>query len=146
MRSPNASRRNRGRSHNGRRNGSGINQVFDKNGAENKLKGNALQVHEKYHALARDAKSAGDSIKAENYLQHAEHFHRVHNSALNTHSENNNLKEKDDKQKNVILMNTDNSNDNKKKNEVRDLNKKVSVEKKLIKKNVKNNENTEMTD
>ena len=66
MRVPNASRRNRGRSNNIRRNGSGINQVFDGNGSENRVKGNALQVHEKYQALARDAKSSGDRIKAEN--------------------------------------------------------------------------------
>tara|TARA_Y100001001_G_C7779235_1_gene228334 strand:+ start:55 stop:450 length:396 start_codon:yes stop_codon:yes gene_type:complete len=92
MRALNASRRNRGRNNNIRRNGSGINQVFDGNGSENRVKGNALQVHEKYQALARDAKSSGDRIKAENYLQHAEHFHRVHQSKNTFNSENGSLK------------------------------------------------------
>ena len=27
--------------------------------------------------LARDASSAGDTVKAENYLQHAEHYNRI---------------------------------------------------------------------
>ena len=65
MRPTNSSRRNRGRNNSGRRNGSGFNQGFDSNGIENKLKGNAIQVHEKYLSLARDANSSGDTIKAE---------------------------------------------------------------------------------
>lgn len=32
---------------------------------------------DRYLALARDASSAGDRIKAEGYLQHAEHYYRV---------------------------------------------------------------------
>jgi len=114
MRVPNASRRNRGRSNNIRRNGSGINQVFDGNGSENRVKGNALQVHEKYQALARDAKSSGDRIKAENYLQHAEHFHRVHQSKNTFNSENGSLKGNDDKQKNMISIGNKNVNNNEK--------------------------------
>ena len=114
MRVPNASRRNRGRNNNIRRNGSGINQVFDGNGSENRVKGNALQVHEKYQALARDAKSSGDRIKAENYLQHAEHFHRVHQSKNTFNSENGSLKGNDDKQKNMISIENENANNNEK--------------------------------
>ncbi len=114
MRSSNASRRNRGRNNNIRRNGSGINQVFDGNGSENRVKGNALQVHEKYQALARDAKSSGDRIKAENYLQHAEHFHRVHQSKNTFNSENGSLKGNDDKQKNIISIENENANNNEK--------------------------------
>ena len=114
MRVPNASRRNRGRNNNIRRNGSGINQVFDGNGSENRVKGNALQVHEKYQALARDAKSSGDRIKAENYLQHAEHFHRVHQSKNTFNSENGSLKGNDDKQKNMISIGNKNVNNNEK--------------------------------
>jgi hypothetical protein len=34
-------------------------------------------VVEKYLQLARDATVAGESIKAENYFQHAEHYYRV---------------------------------------------------------------------
>ena len=114
MRVLNASRRNRGRNNNIRRNGGGINQVFDGNGSENRVKGNALQVHEKYQALARDAKSSGDRIKAENYLQHAEHFHRVHQSKNTFNSENGSLKGNDDKQKDMILIGNKNANNNEK--------------------------------
>ena len=114
MRALNASRRHRGRNNNIRRNGSGINKVFDGNGSENRVKGNALQVHEKYQALARDAKSSGDRIKAENYLQHAEHFHRVHQSKNTFNSENGSLKGNDDKQKNMISIGNKNVNNNEK--------------------------------
>ena len=114
MRSLNASRRNRGRNNNIRRNGIGINQVFDGNGSENRVKGNALQVHEKYQAMARDAKSSGDRIKAENYLQHAEHFHRVHQSKNTFNSTNGSLKGNDDKQKNMISIGNKNANNNEK--------------------------------
>ena len=37
-------------------------------------------------------------------LQHAEHFHRVHHSKNTFNSENGNLKENDDKQKNMISI------------------------------------------
>ncbi len=36
-----------------------------------------MQVCDRYLALARDASSSGDRIKAEGYLQHAEHYYRV---------------------------------------------------------------------
>lgn len=38
-----------------------------------------MQVCDRYLALARDASSSGDRIKAEGYLQHAEHYYRVVN-------------------------------------------------------------------
>lgn len=37
----------------------------------------AQQQREKYQNMARDAMSMGDRVLAENYLQHADHFHRV---------------------------------------------------------------------
>ena len=106
MRSSNASRRNRGRNSNGRRNGVGVNQIFESNGSETKVKGNAQQVNERYQVLARDAKSSGDSIKAENYFQHAEHYHRLHSTLLNAaHANGNNFnREKEEKQKNVVAI------------------------------------------
>ena len=106
MRSSNASRRNRGRNTNGRRNGVGINQIFESNGNDSKVKGNAQQVNEKYQLLARDAKSSGDVIKAENYFQHAEHYHRLHSSLLNAAQANGNNfnREKEEKQKNVVAI------------------------------------------
>jgi hypothetical protein len=52
-------------------------QNYDSNGPEVRIRGNAYQVYDKYQALARDAQSAGDRVKAENYLQHAEHYYRI---------------------------------------------------------------------
>ena len=106
MRSSNASRRNKGRNTNGRRNGVGINQIFESNGSDSKVKGNAQQVNEKYQLLARDAKSSGDVIKAENYFQHAEHYHRLHSSLLSaTQANGNNFnREKEEKQKNIVAI------------------------------------------
>ena len=40
---------------------------------------NAPKLIEKYNDLAREASSNGDKILSENYLQHADHFTRVHN-------------------------------------------------------------------
>lgn len=37
----------------------------------------AQQQREKYQNMARDAMSMGDRVLAENYLQHADHYHRV---------------------------------------------------------------------
>jgi hypothetical protein len=39
--------------------------------------GNAHQKYERYVALAREASSNGDTVEAENYYQHAEHYFRV---------------------------------------------------------------------
>lgn len=53
------------------------NQIFDSNGPDMRVRGNAFQVHEKYQALAKDALTSGDRVLAENYLQHAEHYYRI---------------------------------------------------------------------
>ncbi|MCB1539212.1 MAG: DUF4167 domain-containing protein [Rhodospirillales bacterium] len=55
-------------------------QVFDSNGPDVRIRGTAWQVHEKYLALAKDAAASGDSIMAENYMQHAEHYQRIINT------------------------------------------------------------------
>ncbi|MEO1310160.1 MAG: DUF4167 domain-containing protein [Pseudomonadota bacterium] len=60
-----------------RRQGGNVNRALDSNGPDVKIRGTAAQIFEKYQALARDAQSAGDRVKAENYLQHAEHYFRV---------------------------------------------------------------------
>lgn len=44
------------------------------------MRGNAIQVCEKYQSLARDATSVGDRVMAENYFQHAEHYQRIVNA------------------------------------------------------------------
>jgi hypothetical protein len=44
---------------------------------DNRQRGNATQLLEKYRALARDAQQAGDRVTAEYYLQYAEHYFRL---------------------------------------------------------------------
>lgn len=44
---------------------------------DNRQRGNASQLLEKYRALARDAQQAGDRVTAEYYLQYADHYYRV---------------------------------------------------------------------
>ncbi|MGI9413172.1 MAG: DUF4167 domain-containing protein [Hyphomicrobiales bacterium] len=67
-------KKNRGRN---RRPSSPTNRVFESNGPDVKIRGNASHVSEKYLTLARDAQSSGDPVAAENYLQHAEHYLRI---------------------------------------------------------------------
>lgn len=52
-------------------------QVFDSNGPEVRIRGNAFQVYDKYLTMARDAQASGDRVKAESLLQHAEHYYRI---------------------------------------------------------------------
>ena len=60
-----------------RRQGVNPNRALDSNGPDVRIRGTANQIYDKYQALARDAASAGDRIKAESYLQHAEHYFRL---------------------------------------------------------------------
>lgn len=60
-----------------RRQGVNPNRALDSNGPDVRIRGTANQIYDKYQALARDAQSSGDRVKAENYLQHAEHYFRV---------------------------------------------------------------------
>jgi Domain of unknown function (DUF4167) len=81
----NNNNRNRNRNNNNnRRNtggnlggGSGNNKVFDSNGPDIKLRGTTQTIAEKYMQLGRDAQSSGDTVAAENYYQHAEHYYRL---------------------------------------------------------------------
>ena len=96
MRVSNTPKRHRSRNNNSRRNSnSQKNNPYDNN-KDTKIKGNAIQVHEKYQSLARDAITAGDIIKAEYYFQHAEHYHRVHKLTQNNQIEK--------RQKNVVKI------------------------------------------
>jgi hypothetical protein len=47
------------------------------NGRDNRQRGNAAQLLEKYKSLARDAQLAGDRVQTEYYLQFADHYFRV---------------------------------------------------------------------
>ena len=76
--------RNRNNNNNNNRNdgnrGRGQNpmtRVFESNGPDIKIRGTASHVAEKYVQLARDARSSGDPVAAENYYQHAEHYFRL---------------------------------------------------------------------
>jgi hypothetical protein len=65
-------------SHNsGRKPQNPLSRNFESSGPDVKIRGTAAQIAEKYIALARDASSSGDSVMAENYLQHAEHYNRI---------------------------------------------------------------------
>lgn len=67
----------RGRNQRRRQGGMNVNRALDSNGPDVRIRGTASQIYEKYQTLARDAASAGDRVKVENYLQHAEHYYRV---------------------------------------------------------------------
>lgn len=49
----------------------------DGNRQDNRQRGNAAQLLEKYKSLARDSQLAGDRVQTETYLQFAEHYFRV---------------------------------------------------------------------
>jgi hypothetical protein len=67
----------RNRNQRRRQGGMNVNRALDSNGPDVRIRGTANQIYEKYLALARDAASSGDRVKAENYLQHAEHYFRL---------------------------------------------------------------------
>ena len=77
MRNGTSNRRARGR--NNRNNKGGMNRatVYDSNGPDVRIRGTAFQICEKYEALAKDARAIGDTVMAESYLQHAEHYQRI---------------------------------------------------------------------
>lgn len=62
-------RQNRRRGRGGQRN--------QGNRQDNRQRGNATQLLDKYKGLARDAQMSGDRVQAEYYLQFADHYHRV---------------------------------------------------------------------
>src|SRR6478672_13563385 len=72
--------RQRGRN-GGRKHVNPLSRNYESNGPDVKVRGNAAHVAEKYLQLARDAQSSGDSVMAENYLQHAEHYFRIISAA-----------------------------------------------------------------
>jgi len=71
----NQNRRSRGRS---RKSPNPLTRSYESNGPEGvKVRGAPAHIAERYMTLARDAQSAGDTVAAENYLQHAEHYNRI---------------------------------------------------------------------
>lgn len=53
------------------------NHVFDSNGPEQRVRGTAQQLFEKYQQMGRDAATSGDRVTAESYFQYAEHYFRI---------------------------------------------------------------------
>jgi hypothetical protein len=49
----------------------------DGNRQDNRQRGNAAQLLEKYKSMARDAQLGGDRVQTEVYLQYADHYYRV---------------------------------------------------------------------
>jgi hypothetical protein len=70
-------RNNNNNNNNNRRGQNSMTRVFESNGPDIKIRGTASHVAEKYVQLARDARSSGDPVAAENYYQHAEHYFRL---------------------------------------------------------------------
>src|SRR6202023_645616 len=68
---------NNNNNNNNRRGQNPMTRVFESNGRDIKIRGTASHVAEKYVQLARDARSSGDPVAAENYYQHAEHYFRL---------------------------------------------------------------------
>lgn len=79
--------RQNGRRGRGRGNGGGGMRPMNGGGQErgnridNRARGNANQLHEKYKTLARDAQTSGDRVMTEYYLQFADHYFRVLNES-----------------------------------------------------------------
>lgn len=67
----------RGRNRGGRKPQNTMSRNFESSGPDVKIRGTAMHIAEKYGSLARDAMSSGDTVAAENYLQHAEHYNRI---------------------------------------------------------------------
>ncbi len=80
MRPNQQNKRSRSRNSN-RKNSNPLTRSYESNGPDVRVRGNAAHVAEKYVQLARDANSSGDSVAAENYLQHAEHYFRIISAA-----------------------------------------------------------------
>jgi len=75
---PNQQNKNRSRGrNNGRKHSNPASRNYESNGPDVKIRGNAAHIAEKYVQLARDAQASGDSVTAENYFQHAEHYFRI---------------------------------------------------------------------
>ncbi|WP_119392901.1 DUF4167 domain-containing protein [Taklimakanibacter lacteus] len=75
--------RGRNRRHSGGGGGGGggggnpLNRVYESNGPDVKVRGTAQTVADKYLQLGRDAQVSGDTVMAESYYQHAEHYLRI---------------------------------------------------------------------
>jgi len=77
MRNRNNNSNNNNNNNHNRRGQNPMTRVYESNGPDIKIRGTASHIAEKYLQLARDARSSGDPVAAENYYQHAEHYFRL---------------------------------------------------------------------
>src|SRR5437773_11196140 len=89
MRNRNNNNHNNNNNNTNRRGQNPMTRVFESNGPDIKIRGTASHVAEKYVQLARDARSSGDPVAAENYYQHAEHYFRLIAAAQEQFRQNN---------------------------------------------------------
>jgi len=66
------------------------------NRQDNRQRGNAAQLLEKYKSMARDAQLAGDRVQTEYYLQFADHYFRVLSENRSRFEEQNPRRHRDD--------------------------------------------------
>ena len=66
------------------------------NRQDNRQRGNAAQLHEKYKSMARDAQQAGDRVQTEYYLQFADHYFRMLGDARPRFDEQKRTRDDDD--------------------------------------------------
>jgi hypothetical protein len=66
------------------------------NRQDNRQRGNAAQLLEKYKAMARDSQLAGDRVQTEYYLQFADHYFRVLSESRARFEEQNPRRQRDD--------------------------------------------------
>jgi hypothetical protein len=66
------------------------------NRQDNRQRGNAAQLLEKYKSMARDAQLAGDRVQTEYYLQFADHYFRVLSENRSRFEEQNPRRGRDD--------------------------------------------------
>ena len=66
------------------------------NRQDNRQRGNAAQLLEKYKSMARDAQLAGDRVQTEYYLQFADHYFRVLSESRARFDEQNPRRQRDE--------------------------------------------------
>lgn len=66
------------------------------NRQDNRQRGNAAQLLEKYKSMARDSQLAGDRVQTEYYLQFADHYFRVLSENRSRFEEQNPRRHRDD--------------------------------------------------
>src|SRR5687768_7302879 len=67
----------------------------DGNRQDNRQRGNAAQLLEKYKSMARDAQLAGDRVQTEYFLQYADHYFRVLGESRSRYDEQNRQRDDD---------------------------------------------------